>query len=247
MAVHAADVTLGDLFKHRRPPSPAEHPRKLHHLRRLIDMVEFQERDVGLSAVDARVVTQKCVDELVLLVPLPSRLPRGPRDVVGPVPDVVLAARCRMARATEILPRPPFAIREREIMEWLLELTPGASLRHADIPDRQLLDHRPTRRGLSRLPAQRRERCPPAVLEARTLSPIELCSRAPAVTVAATDIALCDLGHHQRERTRAYETSDRCALQRTIAMVEVQEQDVGLAAVDAWMLPQVVGDGATDS
>lgn len=67
------------------------------------------------------------------------------------------------------------------------------------------------------------------------------------MTVATADVAFRDLGHHQRKRPGAHKTGDWCAFQRTIAMVEVQKQDVGLAAIDAGMRPQVVGHSLADS
>jgi hypothetical protein len=91
MAVDAPDIALRDLFEDGPCVSSTEHDRDRHHLVRAVDMIELEQPNVCLAAVDARVRAEVFVHEGDLVVALPSRLSRRPRDVLVSVPDVVLA------------------------------------------------------------------------------------------------------------------------------------------------------------
>lgn len=83
-------------------------------------------------------------------------------------------------------------------------------------------------------------------LESGTFPPVHLgCCPLP-VAVGAANVALGDLCHDDSERGRARESGNNVALRRAITMVEVEEHDVSLAAVDTWVASQIRVDCVAD-
>jgi hypothetical protein len=62
MAVGAADVAFLDLSRNRGPPCVQGESCHRHPLRRGIAMVEFEDRYIGLTAVDTRMTPQVFID-----------------------------------------------------------------------------------------------------------------------------------------------------------------------------------------
>lgn len=81
MTVHASDLALRDLAEHSGPISSTQQPRDVPKLRPLIDVIELQQGDVGLTTVDTRMPSQVRVHDRVVFVALPTRLANSPLDV----------------------------------------------------------------------------------------------------------------------------------------------------------------------
>jgi hypothetical protein len=62
------------------------------------------------------------------------------------------------------------------------------------------------------------------------------------MTVRTTNIALRDLKEYSIPWLVGREDYDVVPLEAGISMIEVKNDDVGLAAVDAWMSPEVLAD-----
>jgi hypothetical protein len=62
------------------------------------------------------------------------------------------------------------------------------------------------------------------------------------MAVGASNIALCNLEEDSSPRLVHCEEDHVVALGRRITMVEVEDDDVAFAAVDAWMSPKVPAD-----
>jgi hypothetical protein len=65
------------------------------------------------------------------------------------------------------------------------------------------------------------------------------------MAVGATDLALCYLEENSIPRLMHCEVDHVVAFRRRIAMVEVKDYDVRLAAIDAGMSPKVLADERT--
>jgi hypothetical protein len=72
------------------------------------------------------------------------------------------------------------------------------------------------------------------------LGPTELLGGAAPMAVRASDIALRDLQLNNRPRALTDHPGDGLALQRRIAMIELQNDRIGLTAVNARMGDQIV-------
>jgi hypothetical protein len=142
VAVHAAHVAFGHLGQDCRPVATRHKPRDPLDLRRPFEVIEFQERDVGLATIDARVLPEVRVKERVLLVALAPRLSHGPLDVRGPVREVVDTTEPRTARATGVLELSGRPIMDRELVQRLVRPAAGTPLGNTDVPDRELPDDR---------------------------------------------------------------------------------------------------------
>jgi len=60
------------------------------------------------------------------------------------------------------------------------------------------------------------------------------------MTVCATNVALLNLENHSTPRFVSRENDDAVFFQTGIAVIEIKDDDVGLAAIDAWMTSQVL-------
>ena len=62
------------------------------------------------------------------------------------------------------------------------------------------------------------------------------------MAVRAANVAFCDLQLNDRPGALTDHPGDRLTLQRRVAMIELQNDRIGLAAVDARMADQIVED-----
>ncbi len=70
-------------------------------------------------------------------------------------------------------------------------------------------------------------------------SPVPAAAGGPApVAIGANDIALGDLPLHNRQASHLPQSTDIGAF-NSAYMVELQNHDIRLAAVDAWIFPQM--------
>jgi hypothetical protein len=77
------------------------------------------------------------------------------------------------------------------------------------------------------------------------LCPPELLGRSTPVAIRASDITLCDLPLHSRPRTITDHSRDRLSLQRRISVIELENDWIGLAAVDAGVIDEIVEHALT--
>jgi hypothetical protein len=80
-------------------------------------VIELEQNDVGLAAVDAWVLPQIQIDLCGLLLVLALVLACCPQDVVRAILPVVLAATLGVACSAQVLSRAPLSIAECEVME----------------------------------------------------------------------------------------------------------------------------------
>jgi hypothetical protein len=74
------------------------------------------------------------------------------------------------------------------------------------------------------------------------LRPAELFGGPAAVAVRAANVAFCDLELNDRPGALTDHPGDRLSLQRRVAMIELQNDRINLAAVDAGVGDQIVED-----
>lgn len=138
MAIHAAHVALVDL---REDPDPSPcHRQGTDSLpfRRAITMIELEDQDVGLAAIDARVRREVGDDLTTILVASSVYLCDRAADVVGLVGEVVGAAVRGMTDTTVVLPGPRCHVGVGELFHWLAPAT-HRTTKHALV--RSLVTH----------------------------------------------------------------------------------------------------------
>ena len=82
-------------------------------------MVEFENKYIGLTAIDARMRFQVGEDLTAVLSSSSGDLSDRATDVVGPVREIVSPTIGGVTRAAMILPRSLHHVRERELLDRL--------------------------------------------------------------------------------------------------------------------------------
>src|SRR5438094_179507 len=81
--------------------------------------------------------------------------------------------------------------------------------------------------------------CVSVILSRMELGPSKFSTRSATVTIHTTHIALVDLGSHACPSLVHHHAADLGELLSAIAMVELEHDRICVAAVNAWMCPEV--------
>lgn len=128
MTVGAADVAFLDLDEHSTPRFVHGEDDDVVLLKTRIAMVEVQNDDVALSAVDARVSSKVLTDQWPVLGAIPIDPCDFLLDVRVAIADVVLASVLGVACATPALASASRLVVERERVNWFKAATVVAPL-----------------------------------------------------------------------------------------------------------------------
>jgi len=207
-----------------------DQPRDLIRFRRRHSMVKVEDERIPLAAVDAGMRKQVREDLLVVLRKGPASASVCLLQILGAILPVVLAAIRRHAGETDRSSSSEEAVFERKHCDRLHDPAGATRLLLAARPRREFEDaDRSFFRGTREFSKWPESSGPP----------VELQGRSPSVATRTPDVALLDLGDHAHPGLMRREQHDVVFLCRGIAVIEVQDDDVGLAAVHARMRPKV--------
>jgi len=194
-------------------------------------MVEFKYARIGLTAVDASKASYEFGLTRSIATTGVAMVLTIARDVCRFVATVVFAA---VGRNT--------CLADPRTTACLLIL-------HAELSERFRLATNiactQSHRGQRQLNYQRLRCDCGAFTRIRVNAPTKLPRRSLTVTVPAAYIALVDLHPDYFPRLARGESSDLASLGRAISVIELKDENVRLAAVDAWMGKKVVEDSTT--
>src|SRR6266508_1234564 len=243
VTVRASDDALLDLRKDRFPAPSTDHLADRHDLAVLVDVIELENGQVGLAAVDAWMLTQVFMEHQQNVLLLQVRLRDRSPHVVGLVPFVVSAPVCRLTLAAVIRMRARANVAEWELPDRL-ELAAARAFPESmrvRAEQRALLrtfDQRVSA-GTSRPYDSRIDR------DSDRARPPELRGRLSAVAVGASNVALLDLPKDPSPLGDPRKLTNSKVLLLWITMIELEDRDIRTAAFDAGVLAQIFVDECT--